>query len=185
MILTSWSGNSRNMYLGSSEHCVVCPESQSCCLRGGLDDLEDPGKMGLRFLLLLPTEVALSFQPTVSSLFRITPKSWRQTHCCWNLWSWTQRKSSAHAALRELPVHPALCSAEGTWQGGQRVRRPLHLRGRNLLLLALRRRTTVDCHLPVTPLEHPRLLWGDRACCSEACRPLLRGSMLTMGTDKK
>ena len=41
------------MYLGSSKHYVVCPESQSCCLRGGLDDLEDPGKMLLLLLLLL------------------------------------------------------------------------------------------------------------------------------------
>lgn len=150
MILTSWGGNSRNMYLGSSEHCVVCPESQSCCLRGGLDDLEDPGKMGLRFLLLLPTEVALSFQHN-RLLFRITPKSRRQTHCCWNLWSWTQRKSSAHAALRELPVRPALCSAEGTRQGGQRVRRPLHLRGRNLLLFGFE----TENHSGLPSASHP------------------------------
>ena len=39
------------MYLGSGKHYVVCPESQSCCLRGGLDDLEDPGKMLLLLLL--------------------------------------------------------------------------------------------------------------------------------------
>lgn len=144
-----------------------------------------PARWDSVFCCCRPRRWPSASSTTVCSLFRITPKRRRQTHRCWSLWSWTQRKSSAHAALRELPLRPALCSAEGTRRGGRRVRRPLHLRGRSLLLFGFETENHSGLPPASHPPEHSRLLCGDSTCCSEECRPLLRGSVLTMGTDKK
>ena len=168
------------MCLGSSKHYVFCPEGQPT-LEVGWTIWKTWARRNSVFSCCCPWRWPLAPSTTVSSLFRIASKRQRETHCCWNLWSWTQRKPPAHAALREFQVHPALCSAEGTRRGGQGVKRPLDLRGRNLLLFGFE----TEDHSASHPPEHPRFLWGDSACCSEECRPLLRGPVVTMGTDKK